>query len=310
MKITFVGVAKAKKEKGMRKETCLNSITICAVVVLFVMCYARAGTWQTLDFEGTTQTQLLAIDGSNIIAETGGVNYYLYNGTTWSSLPDMPGHYDTKPYDISGGVIAGTYFNPGVHGYTYNGSIWTTYDEPLATNATEILSIDGSNLVGDYWDDVGIHGFFYNGTTWTSLDYAGANYTKVYGIRGENLVGGYGPDTGLGHGFLYNYKEMTWTALDFPGGVSFSTYIKDIDGGNIVGCYSYFGFHGFLYNGTTWTTLDFPGANYTQIEGISGNNIVGWYNDSSGTHGFVYIIPEPATLLLLGFGAAMVARKR
>lgn len=45
------------------------------------------------------------------------------------------------------------------------------------------------------------------------------------------------------------------------------------------------------------------------LMGIDGSNIVGGYGDSTGSHGFLYAIPEPATLLLLGLGAAMVRRK-
>jgi len=46
----------------------------------------------------------------------------------------------------------------------------------------------------------------------------------------------------------------------------------------------------------------------TQAYGISGSSIVGSYSDSSGTHGFVYTIPEPATLLLFALGG-LVLRK-
>lgn len=39
----------------------------------------------------------------------------------------------------------------------------------------------------------------------------------------------------------------------------------------------------------TWTTFNAPGATATAAYGISGNNVVGWYIDSSGkTHGFLY----------------------
>ncbi len=61
-----------------------------------------------------------------------------------------------------------------------------------------------------------------------------------------------------------------------------------------------------------WTTLDFLGATDTSVQGINGSNIVGTYNngDGFGSHGFLYVIPEPATLLLFGLGAVMFIRKR
>ena len=56
-----------------------------------------------------------------------------------------------------------------------------------------------------------------------------------------------------------------------------------------------------------FSKLGFQGATWTTAYAIDGSNIVGDYEDASGNyHGFVYTIPEPCTLLLLGLGAAMV----
>ena len=38
----------------------------------------------------------------------------------------------------------------------------------------------------------------------------------------------------------------------------------------------------------TWTTLDYPGAKITEAYDISGSNVVGWYMDRLGIHGFLY----------------------
>ena len=67
--------------------------------------------------------------------------------------------------------------------------------------------------------------------------------------------------------------------------------------------------HGFLYDGTTYTTFDVPGATYTYAYGIDGGNIVGYY-DVGSEHGFLAVIPEPATLSLLAAGMLMACRRR
>jgi hypothetical protein len=142
--------------------------------------------------------------------------------------------------------------------------------------------------------------------TWTTIDMPGASGTYLTGIDGRNLVGNYTDTTGT-HGFLYN--GTSWTTLDKPG--ASDTYLDGIDGRNLVGTYRIGeSYHGFLYDGTTWTTLDMPGASKTYAYGMDGSNIVGYYVVGADSHGFLYVIPEPATLLLLGFGAVMVRRYR
>jgi hypothetical protein len=141
------------------------------------------------------------------------------------------------------------------------------------------------------------------------LNYPGAGWTWANGISGSNIVGTYAVDNVINfQGFVYN--GTSYTALNYPG--AGWTQAWGISGSNIVGAYAdSSGVYGFLCNGTDWTTLNYPGAYRTYARGISGNNVVGWYEDTSGNqHGFIYTIPEPATLLLLGLGAVMARRKR
>jgi MYXO-CTERM domain-containing protein len=53
---------------------------------------------------------------------------------------------------------------------------------------------------------------------------------------------------------------------------------------------------------------------YTVLYGIDGANMVGYYWDSSGIHGFMVTatspVPEPATLLLALLGLALLPRRR
>ncbi len=142
--------------------------------------------------------------------------------------------------------------------------------------------------------------------TYTTLDVPGASDTFAWGIDGGNIVGRY-YDSSY-HGF--SYDGTTYTTLDVPG--ASRTYAYGIDGSNIVGYYDDGNNHGFSYDGSTYTTLDVPGATYTYARGIDGSNIVGSYFVSSeeAYHGFLAVIPEPATLSLLAVGMLMACRRR
>jgi len=291
-------------------------IAICALVVLFSMGYAGAGTWTTIDMPGASGTYLTGIDGRNLVGnytDTTGTHGFLYNGTSWTTL-DKPGASDTYLDGIDGRNLVGTYrIGESYHGFLYDGTTWTTLDMPGASK-TYAYGMDGSNIVGHYFDlespDWGFP-FLYNTTTqsWTTIEKPGAIRTNILGIDGDNLVGSYTDDSGF-HGLLYD--GTNWTTLDMPGGSY--THIYGISGNTLVGRFQTgsFNMHGFLYDGTTWTTLDapWPGTYYTLADDIDGSNIVGYYVVGADSHGFLYVIPEPATLLLLGFGAVMVRRYR
>ena len=298
-------------------------ITICAAIVIFATNDARAGTWAALDYPGVIETYVEGISGNNIVghySERDIFGYahehgFIYNriNQTWEAI-NAPGASWTYVYGIDGSKIVGA--SDGEHGnFLYDGTTWTAVNKPGAF-ITQINDLDGDNLVGYYgdgmWDN---HGFLYNNTdhTWTDIDVSGATGggTAVLDISGNKLVGGYltgRRGQGDGHGFIYD--GTTWTTLiDMTGATS--TVIHGISGDNLVGQYRDDSGvpHGFLHNGGIWTTIDKPGAGETYVTGIDGSNIVGWYTDATGTHGFVYEIPEPATILLLGLGSLMLRKK-
>jgi hypothetical protein len=163
---------------------------------------------------------------------------------------------------------------------------WRTLD--YGAFETSPVGIDGSNIVGLYYDDASamVHGFLYDGTTWRTLDAPTPFETWLAGIDGSNIVGHYWGAHGMAYGFVYD--GTTWRTLNYPG--ADWTSPSDIDGSNIVGDYSdASGWHGFLYDGTAWTPLNYPGATETSPVGIDGSNIVGFYWGANEVrHGFVY----------------------
>ena len=269
-------------------KTKLLKITL-AILFLLPVCANAAGTWTTLDYPGAIWTVARDTSGSNIIGEYADTQNnrggFLYNGTSWTSLPIIPD-------GIDGSNVVG---DNTLYNITTQSSITLNYPGALEMGA---LGISGNNIVGWYMDGFypfNYHGFVYNTTTetWTTLDYPGATHTEAYGISGSNIIG-YAQDSSYNE-YYFLYNGTSWTTLPIAA--------SGIDGSNVVGGNT-------LYNITTQSsiTLNYPGALEMNALGISGNNIVGWYKDSSGTHGFLYTIPEPATLLLLGLGAFLLRK--
>lgn len=130
--------------------------------------------------------------------------------------------------------------------------------------------------------------------TWIVIDKPGTTETQITGISGDNIIGIYN-DGFYYQGFIFN--GSTWTTLEaYMLGAVISTMPYGVSDGNIVGTWiESLGMsngermRGFLYDGTNWISLDMPGATETWVSGISGNNIVGYYWDSShDTHDFLY----------------------
>jgi len=228
-------------------------------------------------------------------------------------------------FGISGTNIVGGYvdnIDGGIHGFLYNDGAFNTLNDPNSGYGTIATGISGNTIVGWYVDDIGdTHGFIYTNGTFTTLDEPNAAFTGdffpdlppggygyflftcqndgsggtiVSGISGTNIVGWYVDASDYTHGFLYN--GSTYTTLDDPNGVG-ATYAQGISNNVVVGYYETnimegdgIGGHGFLYSGGSYSTIDVPGAiagAATSAQAISGNNIVGWYDDTNGnTYGF------------------------
>ena len=98
---------------------------------------------------------------------------------------------------------------------------YTTLDVPEATH-THALGIDGSNIVGYYFDDInGANGLIYDGANYTTLEVPGSIRTYAHGIDGTNIVGWYRDANGDTHGFLATIPEPATLSLLMLGGLMF-----------------------------------------------------------------------------------------
>lgn len=176
-------------------------------------------------------------------------------------------------------------FHESNKGFIYNviNGIWTDFDLPEATN-TRPWGIDGNTIVGI--NNNNSFAFMYDISTTTFTDITISSGTQPRDVSGDVIVGSAGVSM-----LIYNKvtsdpgNPATYTTLKHPSNAT--TRAWGIDGDNVVGEY---GTSGFLYNITnnTWQTINKSGASRTNVQGISGNLVSGFYDLDGKSRGFVY----------------------
>jgi hypothetical protein len=272
------------------------ALSLALVAATLAARSAPAGSIQFLKPFGSSLGIAYGIDGQNVVGEDAAHRAFLYDGSTYKLIPSPSGGAWT-PYDISGNKIVG---NWGSIALLYENGNFTTINHPLAAYGTRVYGIDGNKIVGSFADGSKVsRGFLFDGSSYTTINYPFSTFTVANGVSGNNVVGEYYDTKGDVHGFLFD--GATYTTLDDPlfMGAGYTSAF-DIDGDNIVGYTSANAgalIASFIYDGSTYThpfdvELEFMGGHH--FRGISGNRIVGEYNDQP----FIYTIPEPASLAL------------
>ena len=168
-------------------------------------------------------TEALGISGTNIVGfyqDINGISHgFLHNGilkSNWTTLDDPSGRIRLRARDRSvrhfrhqhrGDITYAS--NGGDHGFLYN---WQQLDHVGRSagtgGGTYLGGIDGTNVVGGYWNASGInHGFLYNGRRGRLERSARRGRgTFAWRISGTNIVGLYWDSSGNVHGFLYNSR--------------------------------------------------------------------------------------------------------
>lgn len=198
-----------------------------------------------------------------------------------------PGYTTVNAMGYSNGIIVG--FNESNQGFIYDVTNETWNSWPDLTTVTidgtaynnRPRGIDGQYIVGQAANNQ--IGYFYDIYTDTATN-LGINLPQ--GVSGSLIVGSHNNESS----FMYDIATQDVVIFEHPSGSL--TKAWDIDGNLVVGEY---GNKGFIYNNATqdptnsanWTTIQFPGASRTNVQGISGDYISGFYT-LGGTKGFLY----------------------
>lgn len=218
------------------------------------------------------------------------------------------------------GQISGYYADAdGAHGFIYNGVNYVSLNAPLAYNGTKAGGINNNGqVVGVESSAPYTNGFVLTGSTYSTFNAPGASATYGQGINNQgDVVGHFSSGTSSIQGF--QLSNGVFTVLQAPQVTNpntQSTYANGInDAGVIAGYYVANGYHGFILTDGVFSTLDDPLSGSTRILGINNENqVVGFYSDGTGDHGFIATptvpLPPSAALFLSGVLGVVGARLR
>lgn len=220
-------------------------------------------TFTEVNFPGDTFTQLLGINGNNVIAG--------YHGSGLD--PANPNKGFT--YTAAGGFVAQNY--PG-------------------STQTQVIGVNDAGGTAGFWVDAkgNNYGFYQVNGRFYNVVYPGTAFNQLLGFNNDNIATGFSQDSkGNFHPYSVNLSPV-WTSYLLPGTQS-AQATGTSNSGAVVGFFvdSKGATHGFQYINGNFHQLDYPGATSTQCFGTNDSNwIVGAYTDASGnTHGFLRVAP-------------------
>ena len=234
-----------------------------------------------------------------------------------------PGDLETNNHSINNnGQIAGYYYEEGsiapFHGYIYEETTGFAL-QPYPGAVKEALHgiNDQYETVGWAWLDSSFVSYHCAGGTFQNLSSGNGDSIYAEAINNKSVIVGGAYASSAFRGFVKDNDN--WSYLEHPDADGYTTINGINDFGQFVGMYrtgtdySSWQYHGFLYDQDGFTEITVPGVGVsnTICHGISNyGDIVGTYKNADGkTCGFV-AVPEPATIFVLGIGAACLRRKK
>jgi hypothetical protein len=240
---------------------------------------------------GATQTQVTAINNTGItvgfsVDGAGNNTGFTFNGTTFTTGIADPNTPTTAPttnqllgvndHNLSVGFYVDSAGN--AHGYTYNLSTsgFAPINPPGATSSTATGINSAGDISGFLTNSAGaMEGYYYNGSTFKDFSVPGSTGTAFFGLNNKGwAVGFYTDANGLTNGLVYNVLNGSWYTVNDPNASATAAF----------------------------------GVDGTTINGINDlGQLVGFYSDGTHVNGLLATpTPEPASLLLMGGGAAML----
>ena len=241
-------------------------------------------------------------------------------GVTSSWAPDV---------SADGSVVVGR--AAGYDAFRWEGSTTTTLNPPESSSIAFGVSADGSVIVGDYsWVKIAGHqeALRWEDSTITHLGYLpGFTHSSARAVSDDgSVVVGYSQGTSDWEAFRWTSGTGMVGLADLPGGNFDSwAFAVSADGSVIVGRGTTdLGYESFLWDADNGMRnlkdvlendcgLDLTDWTLRVATGISadGLTIVGYGTNPEGnSEAWAATIPEPATLLLLSIGAALLRKIR
>lgn len=256
-------------------------------------------------YGNTGNVSVVGVDGGRMVAESpANENYYYTPESGWVSLERpswIPADAPTSSFNVSG--ISGTHI-VGTAGYgdeTGSTLDMTVFIYDISSGNYEYFSspdlryiraagIDGTTIVGNYWNGVDNGIFTYDFESKTFPDHAIESERPIYafGIYNGLIVGtmeGYTEAHDNKSGVFYDIASDTLSILDFS---------ESID-------------HPFFLDEMRQRQTHYPAT----ITGITDEMIVGYFLNSETRVAFVIdIVPEPSGVMLFGLSGALTLLRR